>query len=191
LLHTGALNTVIALAEAAMAEIEGILVDPGTPQPEALSLYGALNLRCAVASARRGDGRSARQYWQEAREIAARAGRDRNDYQTDFGSANVVIHGMEIAIELDQPELAVRLHESLDPRAISSKERVARRHIGVARAFGQLDRDTDAVESLQAAADIAPHYTFNDPMARGVVDLLSGRRSVTVAFRLAGGKQQR
>jgi transcriptional regulator with XRE-family HTH domain len=194
LLHTGSLNAVIAVAESAMAAIEGSVVDatpevdpaPGDPNPAALSLYGALNLRCAVASARRQDARSAWQYWQEGRNAATRLGHDRNDYRTGFGPTNVAIHGTEIAVELDQPEYALRLHESLDLRAIASKERLGRQYIDIARAFGQLEREADAIEALQAAADIAPHYTFNDPMARGVVDQLSRQGSVKVAFQLAG-----
>lgn len=172
LLHTGSLAEVITVAEAAMEELQDQLSDPA---PQALSLWGALNLRCAIASARRHDATTAWVYLAEAEATAARIGADRNDFQTVFGRANCGIHAVEIAVELDQPDVALQRHSTIDFSTLPSKERRTHHSIDVARAYGQLKHDAAAVHQLKHAAALAPQYVYNHPMARSLVDQLRRR----------------
>lgn len=187
LLHTGSLHEAIVVAEAAMADLEAQL---NTPTEQALSLWGALNLRCSVASARRHDATTAWNYLREAENTATRLGHDRNDFQTVFGPGNVGIHAAEIAVELDQPDVALQRHSAINLEAVPSKERHTRHRIDIARACGQMKRDAAAVQVLRQAADIAPHYVYNHPMARGLVDQLR-RRAKPSTFSAGLGSLQR
>ncbi|MGX1804369.1 helix-turn-helix domain-containing protein [Nocardia sp. NPDC055321] len=172
LLHTGSAAQVIEVAAAAM---DDIACRPGTPEPQTLSLYGALALRCAVAAARRDDSRSAWRYLSEAENTADRIGADRNDFQTVFGHGNVSIHATEIAVELELPECALRYHARVDARSVPSRERRTRHGIDVARAHAQLGDDVTATRVLRAAANLAPHYVYGHPLARGLVTNLLRR----------------
>jgi transcriptional regulator with XRE-family HTH domain len=178
LLHTGSLSEVFTVAEAALADLAPQL---NAPTPQALSLSGALNLRCAVAASRRHDAGGAAGYLAEAERAAARLGVDRNDFQTVFGPGNVAIHAAEIAVELDRPDDALARAGSFDLAAVPSRERHTRHFIDLARAHGQRDRDAEAVTTLRRAASIAPHYVYNHPMARNLVETLL-RRGRPTAF---------
>ncbi|MFB8004532.1 helix-turn-helix domain-containing protein [Nocardia sp. NPDC056000] len=172
LLHSGALRQVRVVAEAALDDLR-----PGlsSPDPQALSLFGALNLRCAVAAARGADAASAWEYLGEADRAATRLGVQRNDFQTVFGPGNVAIHAVEIAVELDQPDVALRRSADFDLTSVPSKERHSRHRIDVARAYAHIGDDASAVMTLRIAADDAPQYVYGHPLARGLVENLLRR----------------
>ncbi|MFC8043934.1 helix-turn-helix domain-containing protein [Nocardia sp. NPDC057353] len=172
LLHTGSVDEAFAVAEAALLGLQEQLA---TPSPQVLSLWGALHLRCAVASARRLDAAAAWMHLREAEDAAARLGVDRNDFQTVFGPSNCGIHAAEIAVALHQPHIAVQRHAAIDVTNLSSKERHTRHRIEMARAYGQLKHDAAAVEELTLAIRLAPHYVYNHPMVRDLVDELCRR----------------
>lgn len=172
LLHTGALAETSAVAEAALTDLEPVLA---AGRPEALSLWGALHLRCAVAGARRHDSRTAWDHLAEAQSAAERLGEDRNDFQTVFGPTNVAIHAVELAVELEQPDTALQRAQLRQLRRISSRERAVHHGIDLARAYGQLKQDENAVRQLTSVAGMAPHYVHNHPMARAVVIQLRRR----------------
>ncbi|MEU0874363.1 helix-turn-helix domain-containing protein [Nocardia brasiliensis] len=172
LLHTDTLGEVITVAESAMTELQSQM---DTPSPQALSLWGALNLRCAVASARRHDAKSAWAYLSEAESTADRLDGERNDFQTVFGTANCGIHAAEIAVELHQPDIALKRHAGINLSSLASKERHTRHLIDVARAHGQLSHDAAAVYQLKRAVALAPEYVYNHSMARSLVDQLRRR----------------
>jgi hypothetical protein len=176
LLHNGLLSEVFTVAGAAMDDLAAALV---SPTPQVLSLYGALNLRCAVAASRQHDAGTAQQYLAEAERVAARLGVDRNDFQTVFGPGNVAIHAAEIAVELDRPDRALAREGTFDLTAVPSIERHTRHRIDLARAHGQLGHDATAVATLREAAHAAPHYVYNHPMARGLVENLLLRAQPT------------
>ena len=166
LLHTGALAESVAVAEAAMTDLEPLR---STSRPEIVSLWGALHLRCAVAAARRHDSPTAWSHHAEAEAAAERLGEDRNDFQTVFGPTNATIHAVEIAVELDQPDRALQRARTLQLRRIRSRERAVHHGIDLARAYGQLKQDENAVRLLTSVAGMAPHYVHNHPMARATV----------------------
>ncbi|WSJ20046.1 helix-turn-helix domain-containing protein [Nocardia sp. NBC_01327] len=172
LLHTDTADEVFPIAEAALTELQEVM---GMPTPQAISLWGALHLRCAVAAARRHDATSAWAHLAEAEAAAARLGVDRNDFQTVFGPTNCHIHAVEIAVALDQPDIALRRHSEIDLAGLTSKERHTRHRIEVARACGRLKRDSAAVDQLKRAVRLAPQYVYNHPTVRDLVDELCHR----------------
>jgi transcriptional regulator with XRE-family HTH domain len=172
LLHTGALGETISVAEAALGRLDPLL---SAPTPPVLSLWGALHLRCAVASARRQDAASASRYLHEAHVVADKIGADRNDFQTVFGPTNVQIHGVEIAVELGQPTVALRRARQLNVTSLVSRERIVHHGIDVAQAYGWVKQDARAVQTLRQAAALAPQYVYNHPMARALVAKMTSR----------------
>jgi transcriptional regulator with XRE-family HTH domain len=172
LLHTGSVPEMISVAQAALGHLETRLSSDPTPQE--LSLWGALHLRCAIASARRHDAVASWQYLAEAERVARLLG-DRNDFQTVFGVSNVEIHAVEIAVELDLPDTALRRAQPLDLSGLRSRERVVHHGISLARCYGQTQEDANAVRVLARAAEVSPAYVHNHPMARSVVALVQQR----------------
>ncbi|MFI9506158.1 multiprotein-bridging factor 1 family protein [Nocardia sp. NPDC052566] len=172
LLHTDEDDEAFMIAEAALADLQDLMT---APTPQVLSLWGALHLRCAVASARHHDAPTAWAYLAAAEAAAARLGVDRNDFQTVFGPTNCGIHATEIAVALDQPDIALKRHAGIDLTVLASKERHTRHRIEVARAYGQLKRDAAAVDQLKRGAHLAPQYVYNHPTVRDLVDELCHR----------------
>ncbi|SNS49496.1 hypothetical protein SAMN05443665_100556 [Actinomadura meyerae] len=79
------------------AEALWFLVDQG--KPDAMSLWGGLTLQRTVAASRLNQADLAYQHLAQAREVAERLGDGRNDYNTEFGPANVVLHEVAVAVE--------------------------------------------------------------------------------------------
>ncbi len=172
LLHTESVGEAFTVAETALTELEEIMKEP---TPQVLSLWGALNLRCAVASARRNDAVSAWAFLAEAELAADRLGADRNDFQTVFGPTNCDIHAVEIAVALDRPDIALKRHASINLAGLQSKERHTRHHIEVAHAYCRLKHDAAAVDQLKHAASLAPEYVYNHHTVRDLIIELHGR----------------
>ena len=149
--------------------------------PEDLSLFGAMTLVLALIRARETDRAGAKHYIVEARQIAARIGSDRNDFNTEFGPTNVEVHALTIAVDTGDAGEALDIAASLN-RSHLSPERQARCLLDVARAHAQLRHIGDAVASLCAAEELAP-------------DLIRGHRltreTVSVLTSLAGRRQPR
>jgi transcriptional regulator with XRE-family HTH domain len=147
------------------------LADNGNP--EAMSLWGALTLQRAITAARTGDADSAYAHLQRASDMADRLGSGRNDYNTEFGPANVALFEIAIAVELGDAGRALRTAAALDTSALSA-ERRARMLIDVARAHAQRRQVAEAVSALVQAEDITPEQVRGHYLARQIVsDLLS------------------
>lgn len=168
LLHGGSLQETIAVAEAAMAPLEPSL---SRPDPDELALWGALNLRCAIASGRRGNEQDAYSYLREATETAERLPDGFVDltHQTVFSRPVVGVHEVELAVELGDHRRAVTRSNALDVSGVPSKERRTHHGIDVARAHAGVGRDGEAVGALAAAARLSPHFVHHSPMARQLV----------------------
>ena len=141
---------------------------------EAVALRGALYLQLAVASARMNDGDEAYASLEEARRAAVTLGVDRNDYDTEFGPTNVLLHEVAVAVELGDAGRALRAAAKADPSQLSP-ERHARLLIDVARAHVQRRQLGDVIDSLKQAADVAPQQVETHGLVRGLMaDLLRG-----------------
>ena len=141
--------------------------------PQAMSLWGALTLQRAVIASRVNDGDSAYGHLARARQIAERLGEGRNDYNTEFGPANVALYEIAVAVELGDAGRALRTAASVDPTGLSA-ERQARMLIDVARAHAQRRQIGEAVAALRQAEDITPEQVRAHEVVRQLVsDLLT------------------
>ena len=138
-----------------------------------MSLWGALTLQRAVIASRVNDGDSAYGHLARARQIAERLGEGRNDYNTEFGPANVALYEIAVAVELGDAGRALRTTASVDSTGLSA-ERQARMLIDVARAHAQRRQIGEAVAALRQAEDITPEQVRAHQVVRQLVsDLLT------------------
>ena len=147
------------------------LADQG--DPEAMSLWGALTLQRAVTASRVNDLDAAYSQLERARQIAGRLGEGRNDYNTEFGPANVALYEIAVAVELGDAGHALRTATAVDTSGLSA-ERRARMLIDVARAHAQRRQVGEAVAALRQAEDITPEQVLTHDLVRQLVsDLLT------------------
>jgi hypothetical protein len=147
------------------------LADEGTA--EAMSLWGALTLQRAIIAARTGEARTAYRDLDRARQMAARLGGGRNDYNTEFGPANVDLFEIAVAVELGDAGRALRAAGTVDTAGLSA-ERRARMLMDVARANAQRRQVAQAVAALRQAEEIAPELLRGHYLVRQIVsDLLT------------------
>lgn len=148
----------------------------------AMSVYGSAHLRSAVLAARAaktsGPG-YVQQAWAHidaARQVAARMGKDRNDYGLAFGPSNVAQHEVAVAVELEDGEEAVRRARSV--RLGPSVPAVRRGHhfIDLARGHMMAGDYAGSLRCLQQARQIAPQQTRHHPMVRETTLALAAAR---------------
>jgi tetratricopeptide (TPR) repeat protein len=140
---------------------------------EAMSLWGALTLQRAITAARTGDATAAYSHLERAGEMAERLGPGRNDFNTEFGPANVALIEISVAVDLGDAGRALRAASAIDFSALSA-ERQARTLIDVARAHAQRRQVADAIAALRRAEDITPEQVRGHYVARQIVsDLLT------------------
>ncbi|MEU8252389.1 helix-turn-helix transcriptional regulator [Nonomuraea sp. NPDC048916] len=153
------------------AEALWFLTDQG--KPEAMSLWGGLTLQRAVAASRLNQADTAYEHLAKAREMAGRLGDGRNDYNTEFGPANVALHEVAVAVEVGDAGHALRVGSAVDTSTLSG-ERRARLNIDLARAHAQRRQVDEAVFALLAAEAITPEQIPNHRVVRQLVsDLLA------------------
>jgi transcriptional regulator with XRE-family HTH domain len=141
--------------------------------PQAMSLWGALTLQRAVTAARLNDSDAAYGHLERASLIAGRLGEGRNDYNTEFGPANVALYEIAVAVELGDAGRALRAATTVDTSSLSA-ERRARMLIDVARAHAQRRHVAEAVAALHQAEDITPEQVRGHDLVRQLVsDLLT------------------
>ncbi|MGE5288133.1 MAG: helix-turn-helix domain-containing protein [Micromonosporaceae bacterium] len=145
--------------------------DQGDPQ--AMSLWGALTLQRAIVASRLNDPDAAYGHLEQARQIAAQLGEGRNDYNTEFGPANVGLYEIAVAVEMGDAGRALRTAATVDTTGLSA-ERQARMLIDVARAHTQRRQVHEAVAALRQAEDITPEQVRTHELVRQLVsDLLT------------------
>ncbi|SQE00676.1 Helix-turn-helix domain protein [Parafrankia sp. Ea1.12] len=139
---------------------------------EATSVVGALCLVRAVSAARASDRRTAWQAIGDAEELAATVGAGRNDFNTEFGPANVALHEVSVAVDLGDAGDALDRAARIDTAGLSP-ERRARFLVDVARAHAQRRARGDALSALLEAEQVAPEQIRDHPKVRTLVrDLL-------------------
>jgi tetratricopeptide (TPR) repeat protein len=157
------------------------LADQG--EPEAMSLWGGLTLQRAVTASRTNDSEAAYAHLGRARDIADRLGEGRNDYNTEFGPANVGLYEIAVAVELGDAGRALRAAEQVDASGLSA-ERQGRMLIDVARAHAQRRQVDEAVAVLRRGEEITPEQIRAHPLVRQLVaDLLTMQNPPTQALR--------
>ncbi len=155
---------------------------------EAMSLCGALTLQRAVTASRVNDPDAAYSHLEQARQIAERLGEGRNDYNTEFGPANVALHEVAVAVELGDAGRALRAAATVDTTGLSA-ERQARLLIDVARAHAQRRQVHEAVTTLAEAEAITPEQVRSHDLVRQLVsDLLTMQDPPSADLRALAGR---
>lgn len=174
LLHQTSYREALAVAEAALHDLEP-LAAASQPQDEALSLRGALMLRCGIAHARGGQGDDAWARIGAALEDADRLGPEFYDLDnhTVFSRGVVAVHAAEAGVEVEMPDKGLKLVPEVDIDAVPSRERQTHYKIDQARAMRKMGRLPSAVATLKMAAADTPYYVYADPMARALVSDLA------------------
>jgi transcriptional regulator with XRE-family HTH domain len=159
--------------------------DQGTP--EAMSLWGGLTLQRAVIASRVNDPDAAYCHLEHAAQAAARLGEGRNDYNTEFGPANVSLHEIAVAVELGDAGRALRAAAAVNTAGLSA-ERRARMLIDVARAHAQRRQVPEAVAVLRQAEQITPEQVHGHELVRQLVsDLLTMQDPPSAELRTLAG----
>lgn len=149
--------------------------------PAALSLFGMLHLRTALAAARHQDRAEARELLETASRAAERLGADANWWQTGFGPSNVTLHRLAAALDLGDVAYVVD-HAPGVTTAHLPVERAASHQIDTGRAMSLVARDDDALEWFLDAESRAPHLVRHSPVVRESVKAMY-RRSPAAAAR--------
>lgn len=163
------------------AEALQSLADQGDQQ--AMSLWGGLTLQRAVIAAHINDADLAYDQLERANQVAAQLGEGHNEYNTEFGPANVRLYEIAVAVELGDAGRALRAAAEVDTDGLSA-ERRARMLIDVARAHAQRRQGDEAVAALLQAEAITPEQVRSHALVRQLVsDLLTTQESPTPELR--------
>jgi tetratricopeptide (TPR) repeat protein len=162
------------------------MADAGDHQ--AMSLQGGLTLQRAIVASRVNDADAAYGHLEQARQIAGRLGGGRNDFNTEFGPANVAVHEISVAVELGDAGRALRAAAAVDATGLSA-ERQARMLIDVARAHAQRRQADEAVMVLAEAERITPEQVRGHQQVHQLIsDLLTMQDPVTTELRGLAGR---
>jgi transcriptional regulator with XRE-family HTH domain len=141
--------------------------------PQAMSLWGGLTLQRAIIAARVNDPDLAYSQLERASQVAGRLGEGHNEYNTEFGPANVRLYEIAVAVELGDAGRALRAAQAVDVSGLSA-ERRARMLIDVARAHAQRRQVGEVVAALLQAEAITPEQVRGHALVRQLVsDLLT------------------
>jgi transcriptional regulator with XRE-family HTH domain len=154
------------------------IADGGDQQ--AMSLWGGLTLQRAVVAARIGDADTAYDQLERAGQVAGRLGEGRNDYNTEFGPANVALQEVAIAVDLGDAGRALRAAATVDASGLSA-ERQGRLLIETARAHAQRRQADQAVTTLLQAEQITPELVRGHVLVRQLVSDLTAMQDPPAA----------
>jgi uncharacterized protein YggU (UPF0235/DUF167 family) len=166
LMNGGHHASAVAMATSYASRLDRDLPDP---TPSSLSVYGALLLRGAVASAQDDNRVTAHELLAEAEDTARRLGQEANHCWTAFGPVNATLHRVNIAVTLGDAGTAIDLARSIHLDAIAVTERKATLLIDTARAFLQRHRHENAYLAIRAAHQTAPEEVTGRAAVRDLV----------------------
>lgn len=146
--------------------------------PEALSLFGMLHLRAAVAAARHQDRQTATGLLARAQAAAAALGRDANYWQTGFGPTNVQLHRLSVGLDLGDIAYVVEHSSDVDLAGQPTERRVSHL-VDVARAQSLAVQDDDALGNLLTAEQESPTFVRHSSAVRETVRAMHRRATTT------------
>jgi transcriptional regulator with XRE-family HTH domain len=161
-----------------------LATDANMNTPTALSVYGALVLRGAIAAARSEDQDGANALLTDADRAARHLGTDRNLYWTAFGPTNVTAHRVAVAVELGDAGTAVRLAATVDLQKLELPERKAALLLDTARAFSQWGKWERAFDAIRHAERYAPEEIRTRPAIHTMINELAQRSPVPLQRRV-------
>ncbi|UGQ14692.1 helix-turn-helix domain-containing protein [Yinghuangia sp. ASG 101] len=163
----------VTLTDKALHGIEG---DYSRGDLLALRVWGTLQLRAAVSSARNGNASEADDRLAHARSAGTRADAyagppvyDR--HSLTFSAGNVQIHAISVALELSNQGKALELNQRADPQHLAAlpKSRRGHHHMDLARAWLWDGNRSRALTELEQAERLAPQLVRNHPIARATL----------------------
>ncbi|MBA0127895.1 helix-turn-helix transcriptional regulator [Haloechinothrix sp. YIM 98757] len=178
LLAVGRYDDAVALGSRAA---EWLAPQMANGDPSALSLYGMLHLRTAIAAARRQDRAVATDLLRRASTAADELNEDGNYWQTGFGPTNVAVHEISASLDLGDVPYVVAHGPSIVVDHLPA-ERRATHLVDVARAHSMIARDDVALEHLLGAEALAPQLVRHSPAVRETVKAMHRRAPVTMNF---------
>jgi transcriptional regulator with XRE-family HTH domain len=149
---------------------------------ESRAVHGALQMRAAILCARADRGGDmagdAWEHWGRAKESVEQLPAQAPDYYgLQFTPVNVDIHGVAVAVELDDPDEAVRRDSDLrQSKRLSTRlpaERRTHHEIDMSRALVSAGKHDPALRRIMQAYRTTSQMTLNHPMARETVDRLT------------------
>jgi len=149
--------------------------------PEALSLFGMLQLRTALAAARHQDRATAGERLGQASWAAEQLGEDANYWQTGFGPTIVELHRLAAALDLGDVAYVVEHAPRVDTSHMPAERRAAHL-IDTGRAMSLLARDDEALVTLLAAEQVAPQLVRHHPDVAIMKSLLEDNGSDPADF---------
>lgn len=155
-------------AEHAAATAIDALNRQGDQSPEALSVVGSLHLVLALVHARAGARTEANQEIANAREVAARLGENRNDFNLEFGPVNVEIQAVSTAVDLGDAGEALDIGLAINAEDLSP-ERRGRLLMDLGRAHAQRRHGGEALDCLLRAERVAPETIQTHQAARATI----------------------
>ncbi|MEU9831527.1 helix-turn-helix transcriptional regulator [Streptosporangium sp. NPDC048047] len=164
-------NDAMTVLDTACASIES---EYAAGTPEALAVWGGLQLRAAITAARKNDADEAWSRHRFAAEAVRRLGQRQrtNYYELSTNQTNIDIHGVAIAVELgDGPQAVQRAQTVRLPKHLQSG-RAGYHHLDYARGLLWCGKRDAAVIELERAEKIAPMLIRNHPMAQQAVRTL-------------------
>ncbi|NEE02065.1 helix-turn-helix domain-containing protein [Phytoactinopolyspora halotolerans] len=179
LLSVGRYDDALSLGETARSWLASRLREGDA---EALSLLGMLDLRMAIAAARRQDRPTATRLLHRAESAAGQLGEDANHWQTAFGPTNVALHQISAALDLGDSTYVAEHGPRVDPAPLPVERQICH-HINVARAYSDLAQDEAAIETLLDAEQRAPQFVRHSVMVRETVRAIHRRSPVTMGGR--------
>ncbi len=171
LLAVGRYNEALDLGRTAASWLRARM---SADDPEALSLVGMLDLRTAVAAAKKQDRSTATELLDQASVAADRLGRDANFWQTGFGPTNVALHRIAAALELGDIAFVVEHGPQVHADHLPTERNVSHR-IDLGRAMSLVARDDDALGYLLAAEERAPQLVRHNASVRETVKTMHRR----------------
>ena len=159
------------VAMAAAVALERLMA---SPEPEQLSVYGALHLAAAVAASASHDYAAASAALKSARKAAGQLGADpgaANLMGTAFNHVNVDIHAMSVSLRCGDSRTACEIGEALDctPLPPVLVARRAQLHLELAWAYAMRRQDAAAVNVLLSAERQAPELVRYDSRTRDIL----------------------
>lgn len=146
--------------------------------PAALSLYGMLHLRTAMAAARHQDRPTANELIGVATTAAEQLGKDANHWQTGFGPTNVELHRLSAALDLGDVSYVADRAADVRVDHLPTERRVSH-WIELARALSLTARDDEALHHLRNAEGQAPELVRHNPVVREMLKAMYRRAPVT------------
>jgi transcriptional regulator with XRE-family HTH domain len=175
LLAVGRFNDALELGDVAARWLEPRM---SAGDPAALSLYGMLYLRTAVAAARHQDRSTTNELLSRADRAAGQLGEDANYWFTGFGPSNVELHKISAALDLGDISQVIESGPSINTDHMPAERQVTHL-IDLGRAYSLLAKDDEALQALLTAEQKSPTIVRHSTVVREILRSMYRRAPAT------------